>query len=77
MGFFHFKFLQANVRGEKGGNFVVGPGRHLASLRHCSVGKIIRLNCPGKKHISDVGMLLIVITKIIENISWHFSCYFF
>jgi len=32
--FSHFKFFQANFRGEKGGNFVVGPGRHLASLRH-------------------------------------------
>jgi len=34
MAFFHFKFLQANFRGEKGGNFMVGPGRYLPSLRH-------------------------------------------
>jgi len=31
---FHFKFLQGNLRGRNGGTFVVGPGRHLASLRH-------------------------------------------
>jgi len=30
--------LQANFRGEKGGNFMMGPGRHLASLRHRSIG---------------------------------------
>jgi len=41
MVFFHFKFLQANFRGEKGGNFMVGPGRHLASLRHCVSHKCI------------------------------------
>jgi len=34
MVFFHSKFLQANFRGEKGGDFMVGPGRHLASLHH-------------------------------------------
>jgi len=32
---FHFKFLQANFWVGKGGTFMVGPGRHLASLRHC------------------------------------------
>jgi len=30
---FHFKYL-ANLRGGKGGIFIVGPGWHLASLRH-------------------------------------------
>jgi len=38
MVFFHFKFLQANFRGEKGDNFMVGSGRHLASLRHWWMG---------------------------------------
>jgi len=31
--------LQANFRGEKGGNLMVGPRRHLASLCHCRKGK--------------------------------------
>jgi len=34
MIFFHFKLLKTNLRGGKGGTFMVGPGRHLASLRH-------------------------------------------
>ena len=34
MVFFHFKFLYANLRSGKGGTFMVGPGRPLASLRH-------------------------------------------
>jgi len=34
--FFHFKFLEANLRGGKGGTFMVGPGRHFASLPRCS-----------------------------------------
>ena len=43
----------------------------------CSLGKIVCLNCPGKKHISGIGMPLIVVAKIIKkNISWHISCYF-
>jgi len=29
--------LQANFRGGKGGTFMVGPGRHLALLRHCPI----------------------------------------
>jgi len=33
----------------------------------CSLGKIIRLNCPGKKHISGVGMPLIAFAKIIKK----------
>jgi len=32
---FHFKFLLANLRRGKGGFFIVGPSKHLASLRHC------------------------------------------
>jgi len=32
---FYFKFLNANLKGRKGGTFVVSPGRHLTSLRHC------------------------------------------
>jgi len=31
----------------------------------CSLGKIVRLNCPGKKHTSSVGMPLIAVAKII------------
>jgi len=42
----------------------------------CSLGKFVRLNCPGKKHISGVGMPLIAVAKIIKKISWHISCYF-
>jgi len=34
MIFSHFQFLQENVRGGKGGTFMVGPGRHLTLLRH-------------------------------------------
>jgi len=34
MIFFHSKFFYANSWGRKGGTFMVGPGRHLASLRH-------------------------------------------
>jgi len=34
MIFLHLKFLQANLRGGKDSTFMVGPGRHLASLRH-------------------------------------------
>jgi len=29
------------------------------------LGKIVSLNCPGKKHISGVGMPLIAVAKII------------
>jgi len=32
--FFHFKFLQPNFRGGKGGTFVIGPRRHLTSLHY-------------------------------------------
>ena len=34
------------------------------------------LNCPGKKHISGVGMPLFDVAKLWKNISWHISCYF-
>jgi len=30
-----------------------------------SLGKIVRLNCPGKKHISGIGMPVIAVPKII------------
>ena len=33
----------------------------------CSLGKVVSLNCPGKKHISGVGMPLIAIAKIISK----------
>jgi len=33
----------------------------------CSLGKIVRLNCRGKKHISGVGMPLIAVVKIIKK----------
>ena len=32
-----------------------------------SLGKIVRLNYPGKKHISGVGMPLIAVAKIIKK----------
>jgi len=32
---FHVKFVYANLWSEKGSTFMVGPGRHLALLRHC------------------------------------------
>jgi len=38
---FHFKFLQEHFRGGKGGTFMVGPGRPLASLRHYMREQII------------------------------------
>jgi len=44
MIFFHFKFLQEHFRGEKGCNFMVGPGRHLASLRHWIAQNIFNRN---------------------------------
>jgi len=34
MVLFHFNFLQTNYMGEKGGNFMVSPGRYSASLGH-------------------------------------------
>jgi len=38
---------------------------------------MVRLNFPGKKHISGADMPLIAVAKIIKkNISWHISCYF-
>ena len=33
----------------------------------CSLGKIVGLNYPGKKHISGVGMPLIAVAKIIDK----------
>jgi len=33
----------------------------------CSMGKMVRLNCPGKKHISDINMPLIAVAKIIKK----------
>jgi len=35
MVYFLLKFLLASFRGEKGGNFMMGPGLFLASLLHC------------------------------------------
>jgi len=32
-----------------------------------SLGKIVSLNCPGKKHVSGVGMPLIAVAKIIKK----------
>jgi len=52
MVFFLLKVLQTNFRGEKGGNFMVGPARHLASLRHwfyspviTRILKFLEMNC--------------------------------
>jgi len=39
MIFSHFKFLEANLREGEGGTLMVGPGRQLASLRHCFLPK--------------------------------------
>jgi len=44
MIFFYFKFLKANFRGGKGVTFIVGPGRHLASLRHWVGIQIVNYN---------------------------------
>jgi len=33
----------------------------------CSLGKIVSLNCPGKKHISGSGKPLIAVAKIIKK----------
>jgi len=39
----------------------------------CSLGKIVSLNCPGKKHISGAGVPLIAVPKIIKK---HFLAHF-
>jgi len=36
MIFFHFKFLQANLRSGKRSLFMAGLGQYFASLRRCS-----------------------------------------
>ena len=33
----------------------------------CFLGKIVSLNCPGKKHISGAGMPLIAVAEIIKR----------
>jgi len=38
MALFHFKFLLADLRGEKGGNFMFGPGQH--SARHTTASHL-------------------------------------
>jgi len=43
MIFFHFNFLQANLKGGKGGSFMFGPGQHLALLRHDKVSSQVAL----------------------------------
>jgi len=37
---FHLKFLQAILRGGKGGTLMIGPGQHLVLLRHWMVQNI-------------------------------------
>jgi len=44
----------------------VSNSQTLSDSPWCSLGKIVRLNCLGKKHISGVGMLLIAVAKIIK-----------
>jgi len=45
----------------------VSNSQTLSDSPWCSLGKIISLNCPGKKHISGVGMPLITVAKIIKK----------
>jgi len=55
----------------------VSNSQTLSDSPWCSLGKIVSLNYPSKKHISGAGTPLIAVAKIIKkNISWHISCYF-
>jgi len=45
----------------------VSNSKTLSDSPWCSLGKIVSLNCPGKKHISGVGMPLIAVAKIIKE----------
>jgi len=45
----------------------VSNSQTLSDSPWCSLGKIVRLNCPGKKHISGVGMPLIAVANIIKK----------
>jgi len=55
----------------------VSRSQTLSDSLWCTLGKIVSLNCPSKKHISGVGMALNAVAEIIiKNIAWHISCYF-
>jgi len=54
----------------------VSNSQTLSDSPWCSLGKIVSLNYPGKKHISGVCMPLIAEKIIKKNISWHISCSF-
>jgi len=41
--------------------------RTLSDSACCCMGKIVSLNCPGRKHISGVGMPLVAVAKIIKK----------
>jgi len=56
--FLHLKFLKANLRGRKGGTFMVSPGRHLASLRHCKQVHL-RISLGSKNLYSELAHSLI------------------
>jgi len=40
--------------------------KYLGGAPWCSLGKIVSLNCPGKKHISGVGMPPVAVAKMIK-----------
>ena len=45
----------------------VSRSQTLSDSLWCTLGKIVSLNCPGKKHISGVGMPLIAVAEIIKK----------
>jgi len=53
----------------------VSNSQALSDLLWCTLGKIVSLNYPCKKHISGVDIPLIAVAKIIKSL-WHISCYF-
>jgi len=55
----------------------VSNSQTLSDSPLCSLGKIVSLNCLGKKHISGVGMPLIAVAKIIKKPFWAHLVLFF
>jgi len=45
----------------------VSNSQTLSDSPWCTLGKIVSLNCPGKKRISGVGMPLIAVAKMIKK----------
>jgi len=55
----------------------VSNSQTLSDSPWCSLGKIVRPNCSGKKHISGVGMPLLAVAKIIkEHFLVHLMLFF-